>query len=98
MLIDGTLPAKEFLNCKSVFLARFFQAQQTTANGGNNFGFASDHPPASILGWKICNCQRGPIGADDIFYSRTYLIGHCTLTLNLTSSGIENRAMPLKKT
>ncbi|SNY91116.1 hypothetical protein SAMN04515647_1321 [Cohaesibacter sp. ES.047] len=51
MLIDGALPAKEFLNCQSVFLARFFKAQQATANGSNNFGLASDHPPSCIFGW-----------------------------------------------
>jgi hypothetical protein len=86
MLIDGTLPAKEFLNRQSVFLTSLFEAEQATANGSNNFGFSPDNPTPGIGRREICDSQGTPIGADDIFYSSTYLIGHCTLTLNLTSS------------
>jgi hypothetical protein len=44
VLIDGELPAQEFLGGEGVSLAGFLQAEQSAPDGGDHFGLATDHP------------------------------------------------------
>jgi hypothetical protein len=80
MLIDGMLPAQEFLGRERIALTRFFEAQQTAANSGDDFGFPADDPTACVRRGKICDCQRAAVRPNDILDPRTMGIGHDTLT------------------
>src|SRR5487761_607959 len=44
MLVDRVLPGQEFLDRQRIAAARFFERQQSAANGGNYFRFAADAP------------------------------------------------------
>jgi len=79
MIADRGLPGEEFLNCQRVALARLLKAEKAAANCGHHFSFAPDHPATGVGGGQIGNCQRAPIGADDIFDAGSYHFGHWTL-------------------
>jgi hypothetical protein len=80
MLVDGHLPAQEFFGSQRVALTGFFKAQQTTADGGNNFGLAADDPAAGAGGRQVGNRQGTAIGPYDILDPRAVGFGHDTLT------------------
>jgi len=84
MLVDCSLPVEEFINTERITLTGFFKAEEAPAYGGDNFGFATDHPPPRIGRWQIRNSKRTTIRADYVLYARTHLYGHFTLYSNLT--------------
>src|SRR5215213_6009400 len=74
------LPGKELLDRERIAAASLFQAQQASANGGHDFGLASDHPPLGVAWGKVRDRQRTTVRSNDVFNSRTYMLGHSTLT------------------
>jgi hypothetical protein len=68
--IDRTLPSKEFVGRQPVTPAGLFKRQQSTPNGGDDFGFATNYPACGPRCWEISKCQRATIRADDIFHFR----------------------------
>jgi hypothetical protein len=77
--VDGALPAQELINRQFITVASFLKAEQATANGGNHFGFAADHPALSFPWWQVSHCQRAPIGANHITDAYSVLLfGHFT--------------------
>ena len=45
VLVDGELPGQKFINRQRVTAAGLLKGEQTTTNGGNNFGFTANNPP-----------------------------------------------------
>jgi hypothetical protein len=45
VLIDGKLPGQEFIDRQGVAAAGLLKGEQTTTDGGNNFGLTADNPP-----------------------------------------------------
>jgi len=45
MLIDGKLPGQEFIDRQGIAAAGLLKGEQTTTNGGNNFGLTANNPP-----------------------------------------------------
>ena len=84
MLVDGGLPVQEFIDAERIALTRLFEAEQATADGGDNFCLAADNPPSRIGRRKVRNCQRAAVGANNVLHARTHLYGHFTLYSNLT--------------
>jgi hypothetical protein len=80
MLVDGQLPAQELLGGQSVALTGLFEAEETTADGRNDFGFATNDPAAGTGGRKIGNRQGTAIGPNDILDPWAVGFGHDTLT------------------
>ncbi len=80
MLVDGQLPAEEFLGGQRVALAGLLKAEQTAANGSDNFGFATDDPAAGAGGRQVGNRQGTAIGPNDILDPWAVGFGHDTLT------------------
>ena len=68
MLINGGLPGQEFFHGQRIAVARFLEAEQTAANGGNNLSFAPDNPTPRILRRQIGDSQRTAIRPDYIFH------------------------------
>ena len=56
MLIDGHLPAQEFVGRQRIALTGFLKAQESAANGCNNFGLAADDPQMSMRGLAVPAC------------------------------------------
>jgi hypothetical protein len=80
VLVDGDLPAQEFLRGQRVALTGFLEAQQAAANGGDNLRLAADDPTAGA-GWRqVGNRQGTAVGPDDILDPRAVGFGHDTLT------------------
>jgi hypothetical protein len=73
MPVDGTLPAEIFLNRQLISPACFFEAEQTTANGGDNFCLATDNPTMGARRRQISNRKRTAIWTDDVIYTGTQL-------------------------
>jgi len=46
--VDGALPPGKFLKRQAVPLARFIDAEQATADGGDDLGLAADHPAGRL--------------------------------------------------
>ena len=86
MLVDRLLPGDEFFDGQRIALAGFFEAEQAAAHGGHDFGLAANDPALGIARREVRDRQRTSIRSDDVLDSRTNLIGHSTLTLNLTLS------------
>jgi hypothetical protein len=55
MLIDGKLPGQEFIDRQSVAAAGLLKGEQTTTDGGNDFGLTADNPPFGSGCWQIRN-------------------------------------------
>jgi hypothetical protein len=80
MLIDGHLPAQEFLGRQRIALTGFLEAQQTTTDSGDDFGFTADDPAAGAGGRQVGNRQGTAIGPNDILDPWAVGFGHDTLT------------------
>ncbi len=83
--INGTLPGEELLNRQRIALACFVQRQQSTANGGDDLRLAANDPSTRCHRRKVGDRKRRPVWANNIFDSYTCSVGHCTLTLNMTT-------------
>ena len=73
MPVDRTLPAEIFLNRQFISSACFFEAEQTTANGGDNFCLATDNPTMGARRRQISNRKRTAIWTDDVIDTGTQL-------------------------
>ena len=73
MPVNGALPAEVFLDCQLVAAAGLFQAEQTAADGGNNFRLAPDDPAMGTWWRQISNSEGAAIGTDDVIYAGTQL-------------------------
>jgi hypothetical protein len=80
MLVDGHLPAQEFLGGQRVTLAGLLEAEQTAADGGDNLGFAANNPASGAGRWKVGNRQGTAVGPNDILDPWAVGFGHDTLT------------------
>lgn len=80
MSVDGTLPAQEFVYCKSIVIARLIEAQKTAANGSDDLGLAADYPALGVFRGKVGNRQRTSIRPNNIPYARPVMFCHGTLT------------------
>jgi hypothetical protein len=80
MLVDGELPAQKLLSGQGVTLTRFFEAQETAANGGDNLGLAADNPATGAGRGKVGNRQGTAIRPNDILDPWAVGFGHDTLT------------------
>jgi hypothetical protein len=56
MLVNGKLPGEEFVDRQRVAAASLLKGEQATANCGNDFGFAANHPPFGSGCGQIRNC------------------------------------------
>ena len=56
MLIDGKLPGQEFVDRQRVAAACLFKGEQATADRGNDFGLAADHPTFGSGRGQVSNC------------------------------------------
>lgn len=83
--VDRTLPGQELFHRQRVSLAGFVQRQKPSAYRGNHFRLPADHPSTGRCRRQIGNCKWRPVWADHIFDTRTCSVGHCTLTLNMTT-------------
>ena len=84
VLVDGTLPAQELVDCQSIALARFLEAEKPAADRSNDLCFATNDPPLRIAWRQIGNCQRTAVRSDDVPNSRSELLFyHGTSTQNL---------------
>src|ERR1700753_3727939 len=90
MLIDVKLPGQEFIDRQGVAAASLLKGEQTTTDGGNNFGLTANNPPFGSGCWQVRNRQRTAIGPDDVFYPRAMGFCHGVLTNSqpLNSQGI----------
>lgn len=79
MIADRGLPGQKFLNRQCIALTSFLKTKQTTADSGNHFSLAPDHPSSGVWGGQISNRQRASVRADYIFDTGSYHIGHWTL-------------------
>ena len=89
MLVDGELPAQEFLGGKGITLAGFLKAEKTAADGCDDFGLAADDPSSGRGRRKIRDRQRASIWPDDVFDSRAAWFGHDTLYNSTDLSRLE---------
>ena len=80
VLVDGHLPAQEFLGGQRVALTGLFKAEQATADGGDNLGFAANDPSAGAGGREVGNRQGTAVGPNDILDPWAVGFGHDTLT------------------
>ena len=92
MLVDGALPAQEFVDRKGVALASLVEAQQAAAHRGHNFGLAADNPAFGVCGRKIGNRKRTTVWPNHITYARPVVLCHDTLTRD-PKSGPSIRAL-----
>ena len=83
MLVDRGLPAKELLHRQCITLACLLKAQKSAPHRGDDFSLAANDPAPCIGGGKVRDGQRAAIRTDNIFYTRSYQIGHCTLYTTL---------------
>jgi hypothetical protein len=56
MLVDGKLPGKELVDRQGIAAAGLFEGKQATADRGNDFCLAADHPPFGSGRWQVSNC------------------------------------------
>jgi hypothetical protein len=56
VLIDRELPGQELVDGQGVAAASLFEGKQATSDGGDNFGFAADHPPFGAWCGQVSNC------------------------------------------
>jgi hypothetical protein len=91
VLVEAALPGEIFFRCERVTLTGFFQAQEAPAHGCYHLCLAADDP-AMAAGWReISNCQRAPVGADDIVDAGTQLtVSVHTLLLTHTHGTLRN--------
>ena len=82
MIVDGGLPGQELFDRQRIAFTGFFQAQEATAHGSNDFCLPANHPAPRIGRRQIGDRQRAAIGADDVFNAWSYQIGHWTLYIN----------------
>jgi hypothetical protein len=80
MLVDGHLPAQEFVGGQRIALTGFLKAEKTATDGGDDFGLAADNPAAGAGGRQVGNRQGTAIGPYDILDPRAVGFGHDTLT------------------
>src|SRR5262249_2266055 len=79
MLVDRALPGEELVDGELVALAGLLNAEQAPAHGGDHLGLAADDPTLGIPRREIRNCQRAPIGPDNVAHPRSHLLfGHDT--------------------
>jgi len=79
MLVDRALPGQKFVDSQFIALTGFFYAEQAAANGSNDLRLSADNPTLRLSGRKIGNCQRAPIGPDNIAHASSHLLfGHDT--------------------
>jgi hypothetical protein len=76
MLIYGHLPTQELVDSKSIAAAGFVERKKPAANSGDHFCLPAYDPSPRRHGRQIGNGQGTPIGADDIFDTRTIRLGH----------------------
>src|SRR5262249_49239272 len=76
MAVDRVLPGQEFFNREGVTAARFFERQETAADGGDDFGLATDHPTLGARSREVRNGERATVGPDDILHPRAMGLGH----------------------
>src|SRR5689334_2575042 len=74
--IDRILPGEEFLDRQRVTAASFFERQQATTHGRDDFGLATDHPALGTGRGKVRNRERATVGPDDILDPRAMGLGH----------------------
>ena len=77
-----------------------FKRQQSTPNGGDDFGFATNYPACGPRCWEISKCQRATIRADDILHFRALdsIIVHARLNGRIVSSqALILRLLPMKQ-
>ena len=87
MLIYGHLPTQELVDSKSIAAAGLVEGQEPAANGRDDLRLATDDPAPCGHWRQIGDRQRTPVGADDIFDTRTIRLGHIdTHTLEQTRS------------
>jgi hypothetical protein len=80
VLIDGKLPGQEFIDRQGVAAAGLLKGEQTTADGGNDFGFTANNPPFGSGCRQIRDCQGTAVRPDDVFYPRAMGFCHGVLT------------------
>src|SRR5262249_22988060 len=79
MLIDRALPGEELVDGQLVALAGFLNAEQASAHRGDHLGLAPDDPALCVPRREIRDCQRAPIGPDNVAHPRSHLVfGHDT--------------------
>src|SRR5262245_50257471 len=79
VLVDRALPGEELVHGQLVALARFLDAEQAAAHGGDDLRLAADHPALRVLGREIRDGQRAAIRPDDVAHPRPHLLlGHDT--------------------
>ncbi len=83
MLIDRGLPAQKFLHRQRITLACLLKAEKATAYSGDNFCLSANDPAPRSGGGEVCDGQRTAIWTNNIFYTRSCQIGHCTLYTTL---------------
>ncbi|ANG96351.1 hypothetical protein A8A54_07500 [Brucella pseudogrignonensis] len=83
MLIDRGLPAKKFLHRQGITLTCFLKAEKPTAYSGDNFSLTANDPAPCSGGREVRDGQWTAIRTDNIFYTRSCQIGHCTLYTTL---------------
>src|SRR5262245_41842510 len=74
--IDRVLPGQGFIHRQGVARAGFFQRKQAGTHGGNDFGFAADHPTLRARRGKIRDRQRAAVGPDDVLHPRAMGFAH----------------------
>src|SRR5437762_9307449 len=61
VLVDRELPRQEFVDGQGVAAARFFEGQQSAANGGDDFSLAANDPPLGAWGRQIRDGERAAV-------------------------------------
>src|SRR5689334_8121236 len=80
MLVDRELPRQEFVDGQGVTAARFFEGQQSAADGGDDFGLAANDPSLGAWRGQIRDGEGAAVRPDDIFHPRATGFGHGVLT------------------
>jgi hypothetical protein len=70
------LPADKFLDRKVVALAGVFQADKTSAYGGDKVRFFTDNPTRILSPWEVCQRQRTSVRSLDVTYFRLRRLHH----------------------
>lgn len=85
MTVYRGLPRQEFFDGQRIAAAGFLERQKSPANGGHHFGLATYHPPSRPLRRQVGDGERATVGPNDVFHTRSELIGHRTLTHSMRS-------------
>jgi hypothetical protein len=77
--INGALPSGEFFECQAVALARFIDAEQAAAHGGDDFCLAANHPSRGLRRRKGIERQGLAKRANDSIRSDGLILFHANL-------------------